>query len=99
MAAALEQGGTGGTAETAQPFDPAKHVAPAVAHELNNILTIVQGYSDRLLLRHGQDPALLPHLRLISEAAKRAATVIRAATPPNANDSFRRTIPPASTAV
>ena len=65
-------------------------MTPVVAHELNNILTIVQGYADRLLLRHGEDPALLPHLRLISEAARRAAIVVREATPPNANDAFRQ---------
>jgi hypothetical protein len=73
-----------------QKFDPALHIAPIVAHELNNILTIVQGYTERLLLRHGTDPALVPHLKLISEASRRAAAVIRKATPPNANDTFRK---------
>ena len=75
--------------DQAPKYDPARQVTPQVAHELNNILTIVQGYADRLLLRHGQDPALLPQLRLISEAAKRAAIVVREATPPNSNGSFR----------
>jgi len=76
--------------DLAQKFDPARHVAPIVAHELNNILTIVQGYADRLLLRHAEDAALQPHLKLISEASRRAATIIRDATPPNANETFRR---------
>ena len=67
-------------------FDPTRHMAPAVAHELNNILTIVQGYADRLLLHHGGDPALMPHLKQISEAARRAAGVIRKARPPKANE-------------
>jgi hypothetical protein len=31
----------------------------------------------------------MPDLKLISEAAKRAATVIRNARPPNANATFR----------
>ena len=69
-------------------------MAPIVAHELNNILTIVQGYAERLLLRHGQDPELMPHLRVISEAAKRAAAVVRAATPPKPNDMFRENSQP-----
>jgi len=90
MASTLEDGGDDSLRETAQKYDPSRHVAPVVAHELNNILTIVQGYADRLLLRHGEDPALLPHLRLIAEAARRAAIVVREATPPSANDTFRQ---------
>jgi signal transduction histidine kinase len=73
-----------------QAFDPARHIAPGAAHELNNILTIVQGYADRLLLRHAHNPALMPELKLISEAARRAATVIRNARPINANETFQR---------
>ena len=72
-------------------YDPARHMAPRVAHELNNILTIVQGYAERLLLQNNADPALTPHLRLISEASKRAALIIREATPPDANNLFRQT--------
>ena len=71
--------------ESVQPPDPAaRHIGPVVAHDLNNILTIVQGYADRLLLRHGANPALMPDLKLISEAARRAATVIRNARQPKA---------------
>ena len=70
--------------ELIQPPDPARHIGPVIAHDLNNILTIVQGYADRLLLRHGADPALMPDLKLISEAARRAATVIRNARQPKA---------------
>lgn len=95
MASTLQGGGDESLREAAAKYDPARHVAPVVAHELNNILTIVQGYADRLLLRHGEDPALLPQLRLISEAARRAAVVVREATPPNANDTFRQGSPSA----
>jgi signal transduction histidine kinase len=90
MASSLERNSDGSLRETPSKFDPARHVAPIVAHELNNILTIVQGYAERLLLRHHDDPALAPHLRLISEASKRAAAVVRDATPPNSNDMFRK---------
>jgi len=60
-----------------------------VRHELNNILTIIQGYADGLLRKHGQDPTLQPPLRLILESARRAATLIREAAPP-APDLTRR---------
>ena len=76
--------------------EPARHIGPEVAHDLNNILTIVQGYADRLLLRHSANPALMPDLKLISEAARRAATVIRNARRPQANDIIGQASPPAT---
>jgi signal transduction histidine kinase len=91
MASSLEQGaGATPVHEPPQKYDPARHMAPVIAHELNNILTIVQGYADRLLLRHGEDRGLQTHLRLISEASRRAAAIVRDATPPNANATFRK---------
>jgi light-regulated signal transduction histidine kinase (bacteriophytochrome) len=84
IASALEQNG----AENMQPskkYDPDRHIPPEIAHDLNNILAIIQGYSDRLLTRHGKDLALAPHLKVISEAAKRATTIIRDTTPPRMN--------------
>jgi len=53
-----------------------------VAHELNNILTIIRGYADRMLLKHGENPALRPDLQLISENARRAESVVRQAAVP-----------------
>jgi light-regulated signal transduction histidine kinase (bacteriophytochrome) len=76
--------GDGGGAQLSgsdQPFDPTKHVSPVIAHELNNILAIVQGYADRLLLSHTDDMALHAQLKMITEAARRAAAIIRDATP------------------
>jgi hypothetical protein len=95
LPAALEPGGTASRREPNPDFDPTRHMAPTVAHELNNILTIVQGYADRLLLYHGKDSTLVPHLKLISEASRRAAGVVRKATPPKANDMFRKNYQPA----
>ena len=40
--------GAGALHETAQKFDSARHISPGVAHELNNIIAIIQGYADRL---------------------------------------------------
>jgi len=94
MAASLEQDGAEHLHESSPKLDSARHVAPVVAHELNNILTIILGYAERLLLRHAEDPALVPHLKLISEATKRAAIIVRDATPPNAGATFRQIPPP-----
>jgi len=78
MAASLGQNGAGHLHD-ASKSDPTRSISPALAHELNNVIAIIQGYSDRLLLRYHEDAALQPHLKLISEAAKRAATIIREA--------------------
>ena len=64
------------------PSDVDRGISRDVAHELNNILTIVRGYADRLILKHGDNPALRPELKLISDNARRAANVIRAASLP-----------------
>lgn len=70
--------------ESGAPFDPARHISPVIAHELNNILAIVQGYADRLILKYADDTPLHAQLKMITEAARRAATIIRDATPPTA---------------
>ena len=57
-------------------------ISREVAHELNNILTIVRGYADRLVMKHAHDPALKPELKLIADNARRAANVIRTASQP-----------------
>ncbi len=62
--------------------DPARHMSPAIAHELNNLLTIIQGYADRLLHKHGDNPAIESQLKLISEASRRAAVLVRTSAKP-----------------
>jgi len=94
----FEPGGAESWREPNPIFDPTRHIAPKVAHELNNILTIVQGYADRLLLHHGSDATLMPHLKQISEASKRAAAVVRKATPPNAAEQLRKNSRPGQAA-
>ena len=71
----LESGGAG-HAPVAKP-DTVRHISPVVAHELNNLLTIIQGYADRLLSKHGENAAIQAQLKLISDASRRAATVVR----------------------
>ncbi len=62
--------------------DSEKQIGRDVAHELNNILTIIRGYADRMILKHGENPALRPELQLISESARRAESVVRHASLP-----------------
>jgi len=77
------------SAEPAQKSDPGRHLSPAVAHELNNMLTIIQGYAENLLLLHGKTPALETHLHHIAEAARRATKVVRNALPRRARAPLR----------
>jgi hypothetical protein len=67
--------------ESAADFDPNKHISPGIAHELNNILAIVQGYADRLILKYAGDAPLATELKSITEAARRAAVIVRDNTP------------------
>lgn len=96
--ASLEQSGAGRFQETVCKFDSAWQMPRTVVHELNNILTIIQGYADRLLLKHREDPALQPQLRMIFESARRAAALIREAAPPAQNPNQRQNPPPPSRA-
>lgn len=66
--------------EPANP-EPQRQIGREVAHELNNILTIIQGYADRMILKNGENAALRHDLQLISDNTRRAVTVIRQAAP------------------
>ena len=81
--------GAGALHETAQKIDSARHISPVVAHELNNIIAIIQGYADRMRVKHGENLALEPQLKLISDAAKRAAAVVHDAMPPDPSPIIR----------
>jgi len=63
----------------AAPGEGPREISREVAHELNNVLTIIRGYTERLLRKHADNPAFLPDLKLISENARRAELVIRQA--------------------
>jgi nitrogen-specific signal transduction histidine kinase len=91
MSSSLERNGAGHAQES--KFDPARHIPPAVAHELNNILTIIQGYADRLLIKHGENPALEQNLKLITEATRRATYLVRDATPPSGANGTKPSSP------
>ncbi len=73
--------------EPSQP-DTQKQVGREVAHELNNIFTIIRGYADRMLIKHGENPALRPELLLIAENVKRAESLVRHSTPPRSRPAM-----------
>ena len=60
--------------------EPARQISREVAHELNNILTIIQGYADQMIMKHGENPALRPQLELIANNARRAVSVVQKAS-------------------
>ena len=62
-----------------------RHISLTLAHELNNLLTVVQGHADRLFAKHQEDAILAPALKKISEAAHRAAELVRSAPKPAFN--------------
>ncbi len=59
--------------------EPQREISREVAHELNNVLTIVRGYTERLLTKHAENAALRTDLQLIYDNARRAETIIRQA--------------------
>lgn len=63
------------------PIEPSSLIGREVAHELNNILTIIQGYADRILLKQGVNAPWRSELQLISDNARRAVAVVKRATP------------------
>jgi nitrogen-specific signal transduction histidine kinase len=79
--------------ETPHP-DTQKQVGREVAHELNNIFTIIRGYADRMLIKHGENPALRPELLLISENVKRAESLVRHSTYPRSRPTTTATAQP-----
>ena len=85
MAPALEPATLASLRHEPPAADSQKQIGREVAHDLNNILTIIRGYADRLLLKHGENPALRVELQMISENTTRAISVVRQATPRRAS--------------
>ncbi|HVV01984.1 MAG TPA: response regulator [Verrucomicrobiae bacterium] len=61
----------------AQKLESVGQLAAGVAHDFNNILTVIQGYADCLLARCNQDKVTSAALKQIGDASKRAAALTR----------------------
>ena len=58
-----------------QKLESVGQLAAGVAHDFNNILTIVQGHTDRLIEQSADSPSLVEPLKLVSTAARRASSL------------------------
>ncbi|HZQ45426.1 MAG TPA: PAS domain S-box protein, partial [Verrucomicrobiae bacterium] len=61
----------------AQKLESIGQLAAGVAHDFNNILTVIQGYADLLIGRNDGDAVLTGPLKQISNATRRASALTR----------------------
>ncbi len=61
----------------AQKLESVGQLAAGVAHDFNNILTVIQGYTDCLLARSQREATSVNALKQVANAAKRAASLTR----------------------
>jgi two-component system, cell cycle sensor histidine kinase and response regulator CckA len=60
----------------AQKMEAVGHMASGIAHDFNNLLMVINGFTARLIAKHGSDPRL-SHLQVIGDAGARAAALTK----------------------
>ena len=60
----------------AQKMEAVGRMASGLAHDFNNLLMVINGFTARLLAKHGSDPNLA-HLQIIGDAGARAAALTK----------------------
>lgn len=60
----------------AQKMEAVGHMASGIAHDFNNLLMVINGFTARLIAKHGTDPRL-SHLQVIGDAGARAAALTK----------------------
>jgi signal transduction histidine kinase len=60
----------------AQKMEAVGRMASGLAHDFNNLLMVINGFTARLLAKHGSDPNL-SHLQVIGDAGARAAALTK----------------------
>jgi len=61
----------------AQKMEAVGRLAGGIAHDFNNILTVIEGYTDRLLSRVGPEHVLRPDLEAVRKAALSATSLTK----------------------
>jgi PAS domain S-box-containing protein len=64
-----------GQLRQAQKLESVGRLAGGVAHDFNNVLTVINGYSDFVLNALGSGDSLYPHLQEIKRAGERGASL------------------------
>ena len=60
----------------AQKMEAVGRMASGIAHDFNNLLMVINGFTSRLIAKHGSDPGL-SHLQIIGDAGARAAALTK----------------------
>jgi len=60
----------------AQKMEAVGRMASGIAHDFNNLLMVINGFTARLIAKHGSDPSL-SHLQVIGDAGARAAALTK----------------------